>query len=110
MSSGQGEYAFTEANGADATRGERGVGPLFDGRPTRSHLPDQLIDKRLLTLKALVSPRAAQRVACANIIDGKPDARRTQLTHAAMRSHSRTQQPITYRQMGNRPVYAGCAR
>lgn len=49
MSSGQGEDALNEANGADATRGGRRVDPLVDRRADALTLTDEPIDKRLLT-------------------------------------------------------------
>jgi hypothetical protein len=51
MSSGQGKDALNEANGADATRGERRVGPLLDRRADALTLTDEPIDKRLLTAR-----------------------------------------------------------
>ena len=56
MSSGQGEDALNEANGADATRGERRVGPLLDRRADALTLTDEPIDKRLLTARGFGLP------------------------------------------------------
>ena len=49
MASCQGEDTLNEANGADTPRGERRVGPLLDRRADALTLPDQPIDKGLLT-------------------------------------------------------------
>lgn len=51
MSSCQGEDALNEANGADTPRSERRVGPLLDRRADALTLPDEPIDKGLLTAR-----------------------------------------------------------
>ena len=48
MPAREAEHALNQTNGADATRGERGVGPLFERGPDARTLADQPIDKRLL--------------------------------------------------------------
>lgn len=58
MSSGQGEDALNQANGADATRGECRVGPLLDCRADALTWTDEPIDKRLLTTRGLGLSRA----------------------------------------------------
>jgi len=53
MASCQAEDALNETNGADATRGERRVGPLLDRRADALTLTDEPIDERLLTARGL---------------------------------------------------------
>ena len=60
MASGQAEDALNEANGADATRGERGVGPLLERRADALTLADEPIDEGLLTASR---PRPRRRAA-----------------------------------------------
>ena len=53
MAARQAEDALNQANGADAARGERGVGPLLERRADALALADEPIDKRLLTRRGL---------------------------------------------------------
>ena len=59
MPARQSEDALNEPNRADATGGERRVGPLRERRADARTLADQAIDKRLLTRRGLgvTSPR-----------------------------------------------------
>jgi len=54
-----GEDALNEANGADASGGERGVGPLLERRAHARTLADESIDVRLLRVEPR-SRRGAQ--------------------------------------------------
>ena len=47
------EHALQEANGADPTGREGGVGPLLKGRPHARTLAEEPIDKRVLTGRSL---------------------------------------------------------
>ena len=49
----QAEHALNEANGADAARGERGVGPLLERGADALTLADEAIDKGLLPRRGL---------------------------------------------------------
>src|SRR5437763_10979676 len=51
MASCQGEDTLNEANGTDTPRSERRVGPLLDRRADALTLPDDPIDKGLLTAR-----------------------------------------------------------
>ena len=53
MPPGESEDALNEPNRADATGGERRVGPLPEGRADARTLADQAIDKRLLARRGL---------------------------------------------------------
>ena len=53
MAARQAEDALNQANGADATRGEGGVGPLFERGPDALALADEPIDKGLLPRRGL---------------------------------------------------------
>ena len=53
MPSRQAEHALNQANGADAARGERGVGPLLERGPDARTLADEAIDKGLLPRRGL---------------------------------------------------------
>ena len=53
MASCQAEDALNEPNGADAARGERGVGPLLERRADALTLAHESIDVRLLTRRGL---------------------------------------------------------
>ena len=63
MSARQTEHTLNEANGADATGGKCGVGPLFEGRTDALALADEPIDKRLLPRGSLGLTRARRKDA-----------------------------------------------
>ena len=63
MSSCQGEDALNEANGADTPRSERRIGPLLDRRADALTLPDQPIDKGLLTARGFGLAGARRKYA-----------------------------------------------
>ena len=92
MSSCQAKDALNEANGADTTRGERRVGPLLDRRADALTLPDEPIDKRLLTARGFGLSRAWRKHAgsdpgvdhgeCVAVEDAHDDERPTGRGHA----------------------------